>query len=66
MGFRLDYGKLIQMIHQSYLLEYQALFYIAQFGEMMIEVNGERKVYKFWNIQIHGVLEGGYCAKFHI
>jgi hypothetical protein len=35
MGLQLDYGKLIQIVYQSYLLEFQALFYIAQFGVMM-------------------------------
>jgi hypothetical protein len=26
----------------------------------------EETIYKFWTIQIHGFLEGGHCAKFHI
>jgi hypothetical protein len=29
------------------------------------KVNGKRRVYNFWTIQIHGFLEGGHCAKFH-
>jgi hypothetical protein len=35
MGLQLNYGKLIQIVHQGYLLEFQALFYTAQFGAMM-------------------------------
>jgi hypothetical protein len=66
MGFRLDYGKLIQTIHQSCLLEFQALFYTAQFGAMMHQGQWREKNYKLWIIEIHGSLKGGHCAKFHM
>jgi len=39
---------------------------LPNLGQWYIEVSGERKVYKFWTIQIHGFLEGKQCANFHI
>jgi hypothetical protein len=35
MDLKLNYGNLIETVHQSCLLEFQALFYIAQFGALM-------------------------------
>jgi hypothetical protein len=60
MGFWLDYGKLIETSHQSCLLEFQALFYTAQFGNdtsRLVERKkfisfGLSKYVDFWNVGI--------------
>jgi hypothetical protein len=44
MGLQLDYGKLIHAIHQSCLLEFQTLFYIAQFGAMTHQGQWREKI----------------------